>query len=62
MTLGTRSTLGQHFQQAPGFDYLIISDPNITKRYQRVAFAVFKPDADMEKAEQLLFESKVGRC
>jgi hypothetical protein len=44
----------------PGFDHLVISDPNTTKRFQRVGFAVFKPDADMEEAEKLLFESKVG--
>lgn len=49
----------QHCKQVEGFDYIALGEPNPSKKFHRIGWVVFKPDADMEAAVEKLCESKV---
>lgn len=58
----TRGDLEAHCKQVEGFDYIALAEPNPTKKFYRIGWVVFKPDADMTSAVEKLCESKVRDC
>ena len=50
----------QHCKQVEGFDYIALGEPNVTKKFHRIGWVVFKEGSDMESAVEKLCESKVS--
>ncbi|KAM0745655.1 hypothetical protein T439DRAFT_330469 [Meredithblackwellia eburnea MCA 4105] len=56
----SRKDLEAHCSRVAGFEYLALSEPNLLKKYYRVGWIQFSPDADMEEAKRVLSESVIG--